>query len=98
MASEYFEYLADGVYKEEGLHCPPTLMLLFGAGSVPRAGHGGLKWIYLPKEPSFLVRLYISLAKSMIILHMFIRRFIMRSLVLVGFKADLLPFPYGSEF
>lgn len=43
-------------------------MFLFGAGSVPRAGHRGLKQICLPKEPSFFISLYILLAKRTLIL------------------------------
>lgn len=93
MAREYIKHLADGVYEEEGSHC----VFLFGAGSVPRAGHGGLKQICLPKEPSFFICLYILLAKRTSFF-MLIGRFTMRSLVLEGFKADLLRFPEGSEF
>lgn len=65
MAHEYIKHLADGVYEEEGSHC----VFLFGAGSVPRAGHGGLKQICLPKEPSFFICLYVLLAKRTLIFH-----------------------------
>lgn len=65
MACEYIKDLADGVYKEEGSHC----VFLFGDGSVPRAGHRGLKQFCLPKEPSFFISLYILLAKRTFILH-----------------------------
>lgn len=60
MAREYIKHLADGVYEEEGSHC----VFLFGAGSVPRAGHGGLKQICLPKEPSFFMSLRITCQKN----------------------------------
>lgn len=65
MACEYTEHLADGVCEEEGSSC----VFLFGDGSVPRAGHRGLKQTCLPKEPSFVICLYILLAKRTLILH-----------------------------